>query len=83
MPTFLADIPGTYTAGLVVTDLEGVPSDPDTVEISSENIPPTAVAGDDEVVQIGNLVVLDGLGSSDPDEDGLTLAWTITSAPAG
>ncbi len=82
-PSFTADVAGTYVVQLVVTDEGGLSSDPDQVEISSDNLAPTAAAGDDELVIIGTNVVLDGWGSSDPELDPLTYEWAITAAPVG
>ncbi len=58
-------------------------SEPDRVEISSDNLVPTAVAGDYQLVIIDTAVVLNGSGSSDPETDVLTFDWTITGAPTG
>jgi hypothetical protein len=44
------------------------------------NKPPVADAGDDQSVNEGVTVTLDGTGSSDPDGDPITYQW---SAPAG
>jgi hypothetical protein len=46
------------------------------------NQAPTANAGADQTVASGATVQLDGTGSSDPDGDALTFAWTQTSGPA-
>ena len=47
------------------------------------NHAPVANAGADVSVTTGQLVALNGSGSSDPDGDTLTYAWTIVSAPSG
>ena len=82
-PSFVADVAGTYIVQLIVTDEAGLPSAANQVEISSDNLAPTAAAGDDQLVIIDNNVLLDGSFSSDPEPDPLTYAWTITSKPAG
>jgi len=76
-------VAGTYVVQLVVTDEGALASDPDQVEISSDNLAPTAAAGDDELVIIGTNIVLVGSGSSDPEDDDLFFDWTISAAPAG
>lgn len=40
------------------------------------NVPPAAVAGEDAAFDAGELVVLDGTGSTDADGDRLTYFWT-------
>ena len=45
------------------------------------NDPPIADAGDDQTVDEGTLVTLDGTGSFDPDGDALAFAWTQTVGP--
>ncbi|MHC4112951.1 MAG: PKD domain-containing protein, partial [Planctomycetota bacterium] len=81
-PTFTPDIPGTYIPSLVVND-GAVDSEPDTVTISTINVAPVADAGDDQSVYVGELVTLDGSGSSDPDGDPLTYHWSFISTPLG
>ncbi len=84
MPTFVADISGTFEASLVVND--GIdPSVPDSVVITTEpgNTPPVAVAGPDQSATTGDTITLDGSGSSDADGDVLSFAWAMDSAPAG
>ncbi|MCB0960381.1 MAG: fibronectin type III domain-containing protein, partial [Acidimicrobiales bacterium] len=53
-------------------------SDGDIVEVSIDaNGAPTADAGDDQAgVKAGETVALDGTGSSDPDGNAITYAWT-------
>jgi len=82
-PSFVADVGGTYVVELVVTDEESLASDPDHVEVSSDNLAPSSAAGNDHLVIIGTTVSLDGSASTDPEFDPLTYAWTIISAPVG
>jgi hypothetical protein len=82
-PNFLADLLGTYAVSLVVTDEGALASEPDTVEASSYNNAPTAHAGADRAVPVGQVVQLDGTESSDPEDDPLTYAWSMTGAPEG
>lgn len=83
-PTFLADLAGTYIVDLVVTDEAGLPSVADQVEISSENLAPTAVATVDYTLAIvGTTTYFDGSGSADPELDAISYVWEITTAPMG
>ena len=45
------------------------------------NKPPVAVAGEEETVNKGDEVVLDGSGSSDPENGALTYKWAQTGGP--
>ena len=79
-PTFVADLPGTYEAQLIVND-GTVDSAPDTVTITTQNSPPVAEAGPAQSVLVTDTVTLDGSGSSDVDGDPLTYTWSLTSIP--
>ena len=83
-PTFTA--PGsatTLTFALVVRDQAlASPADTVTITVTPANRAPVADAGPDQSVSTGSTVTLTGAGSSDPDGDGLTYAWTQTAGPA-
>ncbi|WP_162802239.1 PKD domain-containing protein [Ornithinimicrobium murale] len=81
-PTFTASELGDYTATLTVTDGQWT-STQDTVTITARtNQAPVADAGEDLETVPGQIVYLDGTGSSDPDGDSLTYAWEVV-APEG
>jgi len=80
-PNFTIDGPGVYVAQLIVHDA-ATDSDPDTVIITTENSKPIANPGIDQTVALNALVHLDGIASSDPDNDPLTYQWSFVSKPA-
>lgn len=82
-PSFVADVHGDYTVKLVVSNGE-LESDPDTVLVSTNIVKPVAVAsklGDNPTTYIE--VTLDGSGSYDPQNYGLTYQWSVNSQPSG
>ncbi len=52
-------------------------------ELIAPNQPPVAEAGIDQTVTLGEVVVLDGTASFDPDGDPLTFSWAFVSQPEG
>jgi len=79
-PTFTVDLPGLYTAQLVVND-GLLDSTPDPVSISTLNSRPVADAGQDMSYTVSDLITLDGSASSDADSDPLTYQWALISQP--
>ncbi|NOZ87843.1 MAG: hypothetical protein GXP49_16595 [Deltaproteobacteria bacterium] len=73
---------GDYIFELVVTDKDEVESRPDQVKITVINVPPVADAGQDISAETGDVVVLDGSGSSDANKDDLSYGWDqLTGSP--
>ncbi|MCX5772649.1 MAG: hypothetical protein NTZ09_20585, partial [Candidatus Hydrogenedentes bacterium] len=86
-PSFTPDVIGAYVLQLIVRDDEAG-SAPDFVTVtatSPPNVPPVAVAGDDQSAALGVAVTLDGGDSYDPDDGpvALTFEWSFESVPAG
>ena len=86
MPAFTTDVDGDYVAELTVSD-GASDSLPDAVTVTAAavpepaNNPPTAAAGPDQSVEVGDTVTLSGSGT-DVDGDPLTFQWTLMP-PAG
>jgi hypothetical protein len=84
-PTFAPDIYGDYILQLVVRDSTGGASQPDTVTVSCNNVPPIAKIG--IAIPIpgipGQSVFVSGQNSSDPNEDKITYRWSFSSIPEG
>ena len=82
-PVFVADLPGTYIAQLLVND-GLVNSASDIVVIRTANRAPIANAGTDATnVALNTQVSLDGTASADPDGDPLTYSWAFVQRPSG
>jgi uncharacterized membrane protein len=82
-PSFTVDVFGNYMATLVVTDVVGLVSDPDSVTVGFENLAPEADAGPNQAVVVGDTVFLDGMGSTDMNMDMLSYLWSFVGTPAG
>ncbi|MBI4868383.1 MAG: hypothetical protein HY816_15665 [Candidatus Wallbacteria bacterium] len=79
---FRPDVDGTYQFTIQVND--GTAARLDSVQLTvAPNRSPVANAGPDQSPLPGNVVTLDGRGSSDPDGDTLTYTWTFLSVPVG
>lgn len=81
-PVFYPDLPGTYTASLVVSDGQAESAvSVVSVQAASDNAAPTADAGADQNVSYNTLVTLDGSGSKDTDGFVKTYTWTLVHSP--
>jgi hypothetical protein len=83
LSSFVADVSGEYRATLIVTDEDGLSSDPDELVITSANARPMANAGGDQAGVVGFATVLDGSMSGDPNGDPITFAWSFQQIPTG
>jgi hypothetical protein len=83
-PTFRADVPGVYTIALTVSDGSLTSAaDQANITVATGNLPPVANAGPDQTVTTGQLVTLNGTGSTDPNSDPLTYSWCLKGRPVG
>ncbi|MBW2514080.1 MAG: fibronectin type III domain-containing protein, partial [Deltaproteobacteria bacterium] len=86
-PTFTAPAAGlegtALTFELTVVDHDGNQGkDACVVNVTSQNEPPRAIAGDDQTVDEGTVVTLDGSLSLDIDDGISSYLWTQVGAPA-
>lgn len=73
-PSFIAIASGIYSFSLTVNN-GTVTALPDTIQVTVNNLPPCADAGEDRMMFNGPNVYLDGAKSSDPNEETLTYEW--------
>ena len=83
-PAFIADISGTYVAGLTVNDgkVNGTVAS-SRIVAAPLNTLPVANAGSAQTVSAATLVTLDGSASTDANGDTLTYKWVLTTKPTG
>jgi chitinase len=67
----------------VVRDDFGGVSAPAIVTVSFTNLKPVANAGTSQSVALGDMVYLNGSGSTDANGDSRTYSWSISAKPAG
>jgi len=80
--SFTPDVEGTYVVALVVTDALGLSSTPDRVIVTiNSGDAPVAEAGDEQIVEAGTAVSLDGTSSFDLLGRELTYSWTFARVP--
>ena len=80
-PSFVAGVHADYELELKVSDPWGA-SATDKVTISFANVKPVANAGSGQSVVIGDMVTLNGSGSTDANLDPLTYKWNLAAVPA-
>ena len=75
---------GTDTVRVTVTDKDGGAGSAKTpVTVAAGNHPPTAAAGGPYTGNEGAAVAFNGTGSSDPDGDAITYAWSFGDQTTG
>ena len=79
------DVAGLYVVRLTVDD--GATSDSDLMQVEAvpegTNLPPECEETEDQEIELGEVVLLDGSGTTDPNGDTLSYLWTLISAPDG
>ena len=73
---------GDYRAELIVTDSNGVSSAASSVLMTTENVPPVAMAGGNRFTTVGESLRLDPEGTFDANGDRLEAVWSIIGFPS-
>jgi hypothetical protein len=82
MPTAEAGM--SVGLGAQAVDQAGNASATATITVTlRDNVPPTANAGGDQTISVGDRVTVSGQASSDLDGQPLSYRWAITAKPAG
>jgi hypothetical protein len=66
-----------------ITRPQGAACDIGAYEARQDNQRPVANAGPDQQVEVATRVLLDGIASSDPENDPINYQWRLISQPAG
>jgi RHS repeat-associated protein len=84
-PSFVADLPGSYVAQLIVSDgnLASVPATVLITVTTTNRAPVALAAASPTTVNVGSVVGLSSTGSSDPDGNPITYVWSVALRPAG
>ncbi len=80
-PSLTVDVYGEYVVQLIVNDGQ-VDSLPDTLLLTSQNVAPIAIAGDDIELKLGESANLDGSSSYDPNGDPISYRWDLINKPS-
>lgn len=82
-PNFTADLEGSYVLSLICNDgtVDSL-ADSITITAATLNSSPVAIAGPDQNIETGSLLLLSGNGT-DADGDLLSFSWTFASKPFG
>jgi streptogramin lyase len=83
--SFIPDVEGTYELKLTVSDGDLSSEDTLLIMATPPNVPPNANAGADMTINLGDVAVLNGSTSNDPDNgpQSLTYLWRFVAVPAG
>ncbi|MBV1909545.1 MAG: PKD domain-containing protein [Kangiellaceae bacterium] len=81
--SFSADAEGSYLIGLKVSDDNSSHETSIELTLDNGNHAPVAVAGDDQVITLGENVLLNGSASYDDENDALTFEWSFANQPVG
>lgn len=81
-PSFAApSTPSLLSFTLRIEDDDGNVATDEVVVAVRDNLSPRADAGPDQIAEAGEVVVLDGSGSSDPDGEIVAYAWSQVEGP--
>ena len=81
--SFTPDVPGTYVLAVSLSDGDRFgPPDVVVVDVDAADLPPVANCGSPVDGEAGQLVVLDGSASFDPEGAPLEYFWVLAGTPA-